>query len=171
MDVGVVLKLPTPGMEEAGKTRQVRAEKALLLSEPCESRGRSLEQSGVGEALRRADAGAEGLRDGESAEDVRSGELCCKWGMSPLRCCVMLPLRAGPIAAGMVDAVLPATALARRETGSGMSAAAGLDGAEGLVVGRGQRGITLKILWHNGVENIADGSQKVSPRITALMRS
>jgi hypothetical protein len=51
MDVRVVLELSAPGMEDASKTGQVGADKALLLSEPFESCCRSLEQSGVGNAL------------------------------------------------------------------------------------------------------------------------
>jgi hypothetical protein len=56
--VRVVLERPAPGMEDAGKTGQVGADKALLLSEPFERCCRSLEQSGVGNALMRTDKGA-----------------------------------------------------------------------------------------------------------------
>ena len=70
----MVLELPPPGMEDAGKAGQVGADEALLLSEPFEGLARR-EHGLVGEALMRADKRAEGLRDGESNEEVRSGKL------------------------------------------------------------------------------------------------
>jgi hypothetical protein len=45
MDMGMVLELSAPGMEEAGKTGQGGADEALILGETFESRGRRLEQS------------------------------------------------------------------------------------------------------------------------------
>ena len=59
------------------------------------------------------------------------------------------------IAAGMLNAVLPATVLALIEAVPVVSAAAVLDGADGLLVRGGQVGIALKILRSVSVEDIA----------------
>lgn len=82
----------------------------------------------------------------------------------------MLTLRAVAIPAGMIDAVLFTTALALIEAVAVMSATAVLDGADGLVVRGGEVGIALKILWREGVEDIADGGHDWNPRISASMR-
>ena len=71
----MVLELSAPGMEDAGKAGEGGADKALFLSEPFEGLGRGLEHGLVGEALMRADKRAQGLRDGERNEEVRSGKL------------------------------------------------------------------------------------------------
>ena len=71
----MVLELSSPGMEDTGKAGQVRADKALILSEPFEGLGRGLEHGLVGEALMRAEKRAQGFRDGKGHEEVRSRKL------------------------------------------------------------------------------------------------
>ena len=71
----MVLELSPPGMEDAGKAGEVGADEALLLREPFEGLRRGCEHGLVGETLMRADKRAQGLRDGESNEEVRSGKL------------------------------------------------------------------------------------------------
>src|SRR5262249_53036880 len=73
VDVGVVLELPTPGMQDAGAAREVGAEKALILGQPLEGHGRGLQQRMVRAAWLRAHQGTEGRRDGEGEEEVRPG--------------------------------------------------------------------------------------------------
>jgi hypothetical protein len=51
VDVGVVLELSAPGMQDTGKTRESRTDKALILSEPFEGLRRGGEHGLVGEAL------------------------------------------------------------------------------------------------------------------------
>ena len=55
-------------------------------------------------------------------------------GMKPLLGCMLLTLRAMPIATGMIDTVVPLTAWALREAMAIGAAAAVLDGAEDLAV-------------------------------------
>ena len=78
MDVRMVLELAPPGMEDASKAGEVGADEALLVSEPFEGLRRGFEHGLVGEALMRAEKRAQGLRDGEGNEDVRSGKLFVK---------------------------------------------------------------------------------------------
>ena len=75
MDVGVVLELSAPGMQDPGKTRESGADETRVFGEPFECRSRSGEQGLVRDALMRADKRAQGLRDGEGKEEVRSGKL------------------------------------------------------------------------------------------------
>ena len=166
----MVLELSPPGMEDAGKAGEVSAEEALLVSEPFEGLRRGFEHGLVGEALMRADKRAQGLRNGEGHEEVRSGKLFVKVVMQSLLGFVMLTLRAVAIATGMIDAVVFATAWALGEAVAVMPAAAVLDGADDLVVRGGEVGIALKVLRGEGVADIAEGSHAWNPRMSASMR-
>ena len=104
------LALSPPGREAAEKAGEVGAEEALLWSEPFEGLRRGVAQGLVGEALLRAETGAQGLRDGESNEEVRSGQLFVQVVLEPRRGCMRLTLRAVAMATGMLDTVVVATA-------------------------------------------------------------
>jgi hypothetical protein len=58
VDVGVVLELSAPGMQDTGETREVGADETLVLGEALEGERRGVEHSLVREALMRADKGA-----------------------------------------------------------------------------------------------------------------
>ena len=166
----MVLELSPPRMEDAGKAGEVGADAALLLREPFAGLRRGVAHGLVGEALRRAEKRAQGLRDGESHEEVRSGQPFVQVVLSPLLGCVMLTLRAVAIATGMMDTVVFATALALGEAVAVMPTAAVLDGADDLVVRGGEGGRARKVLWGEGVEEIADGRHTWNPRMRASMR-
>jgi hypothetical protein len=158
MDVGVVLELPAPRVEDPGKTREVGADKTLICGEPFEGERRGVEHGVVPEALMRAEKGAQGLRDGKGEEEVRPGQLVLQVVLEPLLGFMLLTLRAMTIATGMIDAVLPPTVLALREAVAVVSALAVLDGADDLAVGEGQMGVALQVLWRKGSEDSAEGS-------------
>ena len=163
MEVGVVLELSAPGMQDTGKTRESWTDETLVLSQPFACLRRGGEQGLVSDALMRADKRAQGLRDGEGEEAVRSGKLCLQVGVEPLLGFMLLTLRAVTIATGMRDAVGPPTALALREALSVVSAAAMADGADDLAVRGGEGGRTLQGLWRKGGEDIAEGGHGRSP--------
>ena len=75
MNVGVVLKLSAPGMQNAGEPGEVRPDETLILGEAVEGSRRGIEQGLVGEALMRAEEGSESLRDGKGEEKVWPREL------------------------------------------------------------------------------------------------
>jgi len=58
VNVGVVLELPAPGMQDAGEPREVSADEPLVFGEVFEGSRRGVEQGLVGEALLRAEKGA-----------------------------------------------------------------------------------------------------------------
>ena len=117
MEVGGVLELPAPGMEDAGKAREVRPEKARVFGEACEGVRGGLAQGRIGSALRRAEKGAEGFGDGAGEEKVRPGKLCVELFVEPVRRFMLRTLGAVAIAAGVGDAVLPATAVGSERGG------------------------------------------------------
>jgi hypothetical protein len=75
VDVGMVLELSSPGMQDTGKTRESGADEPLVVREPFECPSRGGEQGVVCDALMRADKRAQALRDGEGEEEVRTGQL------------------------------------------------------------------------------------------------
>ncbi len=143
VDVGVVLELPAPGVQDPGEPREIGPNKALVGGETFESRCRRLKQGLVREALMRADEGSERLRDGKGEEEVWPGQLLLQVVCEPLLGLMLLTLGAVAIAAGMLDAVLPPTVWALIEAVAVVSALAVLDGADDLAVGEGQLGVAL----------------------------
>lgn len=83
---------------------------------------------------------------------------------------VGVALRTVAGAAGVMDAVLPATVLARREAVPVVSGLTGEEGAEGLLVRGGKGGRALTIRWSGRVEAIGDGGHEVRPRIKEWIR-
>lgn len=76
----------------------------------------------------RPDKRPQGFRDSEGDEEVWPGKLFFQLVVQPLLGFMMLALRTVPVAAGMIDMVLTATALALIEAVSVMSGSAVLDG-------------------------------------------
>jgi hypothetical protein len=171
VDVGVVLELPAPGRQDTEKTREVRPDETLVCGEPFQGQRRGGKHGVVREALMRADEGSECLRNGEGEEEVRPGQLCVQVVLEPLLGCMLLALRTVPVATGMRDAVLRATALALIQAVAIVPALALLDSADGLALRSGQMGITLQVLWRKGRADIAEGRHGRSPCMRALRRS
>ena len=84
---------------------------------------------------------------------------------------MLLTLGTVAVATGMIDAVLLPTALALIEAMAVVSAAAVLDGADDLAVRGGEVGVTRKVRWPKGGEDIAEGGHGRRPCMRALMRS
>jgi hypothetical protein len=75
MDVGVVLELSSPRMQDTGKTRESGPDATRVFGEAFEGLRRRCEQGVVREALMRTDKRTQGLRDREGDEEVWPGEL------------------------------------------------------------------------------------------------
>ena len=171
VDVGVVLELSAPGVQDPGAPREVGADEPLVCGEACEGERRGVEHGVVREALMGADEGAQGLGDREGEEQVRPGELLLQVGVEPRRGCMLRALGTVPVATGMLDAVVLATAVALREAMSIVAALAVLDGAEDLSVGGGEMGGALQGLWCAGSEDVTQGRHGRHPCMRALRRS
>jgi hypothetical protein len=171
VDVGVILELPTPGMEDAGEPWEISPDETLVCSESFEGERRGGEHGVVGGALMRADEGAERLRDGEGEEEVRPGKLALQVVMKPLLGFMLLALGTVPVAAGMRDAVLFLTVWALIKAMAIGAAAAVLDGADDFAVHEGEVGVTLQILRGKGGEDVAEGGHGSSPCMRVLRRS
>lgn len=81
MAVRVVRELPAPGVQAPGEPREGRPDDTLVGGQPLEGHGRRLQHRVGGEALRRAEEGPQGLRDGAGEEEVRSRELLVQVGL------------------------------------------------------------------------------------------
>jgi hypothetical protein len=171
VDMGVILELSAPGMQDAGEPREVCPDEALVLGQALESHGRRLQQGLVRAALMGADAGSERLRDGAGEEEVRPGPLLVHVVVEPLVRCMLLTLRAMTIAAGMIDTVLAFTARALREAVAVMAALAISDSADGCAVRGGEGGGAFQIFWRKGVQDVAEGGHGRSPCRRVLRRS
>ena len=75
VDVGVVLELPAPGMQDIDTTREVRTDKTRIFGEPFEGERRGFEHGVVSDALMGAYERSERLRHGEGEEEVRPEKL------------------------------------------------------------------------------------------------
>ncbi len=144
--MGVVLELPAPGVQNAGEPWEVGPDEALVGGEALEGRCRGLKHGLVCEALGRADAGAERLRNSQGQEEVRPGQLFVQVVLEPLVGCMLLTLGTVAVATGMVDAVLSPTAGALIEAMAVRAALALLDGADDLAVRDGEVGRALQVL-------------------------
>jgi hypothetical protein len=169
--MGVVLELPAPGVQDAGKTGSGGADEALVFGEPCEGRGGRLEHGVVREVLIGADTRTPGLGDGKGEEEGRPGKRLVQMMLEPLRGCMLLTLGTVVVATGRMDTVLLTTTVARREAMTVVSAVALLDGADDLARRRGQLGLALQGLWRKGSEEIAEGRHGRSPCMRVLRRS
>jgi hypothetical protein len=169
--MGVVLQLSAPSVQDASKTGQVGADEALVFGEPFEGCCGRLEHSVVREALMRADKGPQGLGDGQGEEEVWPGKLPLQAVMPPRLGCMLLTRGTVPVATGMRDAVVRATALALIQAVAIVPALALLDSADGLALRSGQMGITLQGLWRKGRADSAEGRHGRSPCMSELRRS
>ena len=134
VDAGVVLQLSAPGVQDTGETWEIGPDAARSFGQPFEGRCRRLKHGLVREALRRAEKGTQGLRDGAGEEEVRSGKLFVQVVFQPLLGCMMLTLGTVAVTTGMIDAVLPPTVWALREAMAVVSALARLDGTDDFAV-------------------------------------
>lgn len=166
----MVLELSAPGVQDTGKAGESGTDETLVFGEALKSRRRGLEQGLVGESLMGTDKGPQGLRDGKSDEEVRSGKLCVEMVLKPLLGFMVLTLGAVAVATGVIDAVLSPAALTLIEAVSIVAALAVLDGTDDLSVGERQMGVALQVLWGEGLEDIAQGDHGRSPCMSALMR-
>jgi hypothetical protein len=171
MDVGVVLELPAPRMQDTGETRELCPDETLVLGEPFEGERRGCEHGLGGEALMGADQGAQGLRDSAGDEEVRPRELCVEVRMEPLLGFMLLTLGTVAVATGMIDAVWSPTALALREAMAIVPALALLESAYDLSVRGGTVGRALQGLWCEGMEEVTQGAHGRSPCLRAGRRS
>ena len=171
MDVRVVLELPAPRRQDTGATRQVRPNEALVVGQPLEGRCRGLQQGVVREAWRRAEEGAERLRDRKGAKAVRPRELCVAVGLKPLRRSMLWALGAVAVATRRLDAVWSRTVWALREARAIGAAAAGLEGADHLTVCGGEVRRALQVCGRKSGADVPQGGHGSRPCMRVLRRS
>jgi len=92
MDVGVILQLPSPGMEDAGETGQIGAEEAVVFGKQLYGFGRGMKQGLIAGFLMSTDKVTQFLRYGEGDQEVGTRGLPIKLFFEPLSSLVMLTL-------------------------------------------------------------------------------
>jgi hypothetical protein len=102
---------------------------------------------------------------------VRPGKLLFEVVFKPLLGFMLLTLGAVAVATGMIDAVVFPTAGALIEAVAVVAALTVLDGADDLAVREGEVGVTRKVFWRKGGEDITEGGHGRSPCMRALRRS
>ena len=85
VEVGVGREVPPPGVQDPGEPREVGPEAALVCGEPLAGHCRGVPQGLGREALRRADAGTQGLRDGAGAGGSAARERLVPGVLEPRR--------------------------------------------------------------------------------------
>lgn len=83
VNVGVVLELSAPGVEDAGKAREFCTDETPIFGEPFEGLRRRLEQGLIGDLLMRPNKRSEGVRDREGDEEVGARELFLQMVLEP----------------------------------------------------------------------------------------
>ena len=106
MDVGVIGKLPAPGMEHAEKARDVATNESFVCNERFDCGGRGFEQGLVADVLVASDEGSQGFGHGEGDHEVVGGELIFEFLSQPLPGLVTLAGGAMAIPAGAEDGVV-----------------------------------------------------------------
>jgi hypothetical protein len=101
---------------------------------------------------------------------VRPGQRFAQGVMEPLLGCMLLALGTVPVATGMMDPVLLAPAVALRAAVSGVSTAALLQGADGLLVAEREMRVACEILVSTGSADILAGAHGRRPCMSELMR-
>ena len=157
MNVGVILELPTPGVQDTGKTGQSCADEALILGEQFQGVGRGFEHGLVTNLWMGADDRAKGLRDGEGDQEVRTRELLIELFVQPRLGFMVLTLGTMSIATGVRDAVAMSTAVALIEAVSVCSRTTLADGRDDFAVCLGEVGMLFEILRGIGGEDVGDG--------------
>ena len=75
VNVGMILELASPGMQDAGKAGQIGTQQAGIASQFLQSLGRGLKQGLIARALMRAEKASESLRDGEGEQEIGNRQL------------------------------------------------------------------------------------------------
>src|SRR4029453_11940690 len=99
VDVGMILKLAAPGVQDAGKASQIGTQQAGIAGEFLKSLGRGMKQGLIARALMRAEKASERLGDGEGEQEVGNGQLAGLLAEDPLTGFMLLALGAVTVAA------------------------------------------------------------------------
>ena len=169
MQVGMVLQLPAPGVENAGTTWQICADEAGIGSKFFYRRSRRPEHDGIGQPLVGEEEGADLGGHGEGEQEMVAWQSPGQLGREPLPCFEVLTLGAVPVAAGSFDD-MGFTAIAASIDGGTVYPGTALDdGREDFLLLFWQVGMVVEKLLAIGSEDLGDGSHAHTSRIRLLM--
>lgn len=134
MNVGVIGNLSSPGMEDAGKSGDIPADKAFVCCHGFQGRGRGLEESLIADTLITSDERPYVLGDGEGDHEVVSWHQSFKLFIKPLPGFMVLAGGAVAVTAGTEYGVPLTARLAGIDGEAVFSRAAVGDGMDDLAV-------------------------------------
>ena len=134
VQMGMILHLSSPGVENGGKTWQIGAYEARVFGQFFDSAGRCREHCAIGSLLVRAAEGPNLLRHGKGEQEVVAGQSSLQLRFQPLAAFMILALRTVPIAAGAVDKMFLAAVVALIDSNAVLSGTAVDDGIDGFFV-------------------------------------
>jgi hypothetical protein len=169
MDMGVILQLPPPGMQNPGEAGQIGADVPGIFGQFFDGPGRRRKQRLVGKTLMASAKWSHLLGHGEGEHEVLPRQAAIELPFQPVPAFLVLALGTVAIAAGPVDRMGCAAALATIDRDPEAPRAAVDDGIDYLFVLLWQVGETFQVLRDKGSENFSDGGHAHTSFITALM--
>jgi hypothetical protein len=170
MHVGMIWPLSPPGMQDARKAGQHRAEEGRVFGQAFERLCSASAQALGGEPGMGAAQGSQRFWHGAGDQEGRPRQLCIELVVQPLRGFLLLTWWTVSMATGMGDVLMWSTTCAGLEARAVGAGAAAADGVNGLVVRGRAIGRALDRLWSVGGEDVAYGAHDDSPRMIALRR-
>ena len=112
VDVGMVLQLPSPGVQQAEKAGKITTDKGIIGRKLFDGCRRRLEHGAVTPSLVTADDKPQAIGNREGHHEMVPGQLALNLFFQPGLAFVVLTLRTVAVAAGLKDRVDLAAALA-----------------------------------------------------------
>jgi hypothetical protein len=134
MEMGVKLEGSSPGVKDAEESREISADVVLIWSEFLDGVGGGFEQGRISHPLVLTDEAAEVVRDGESKQEMVTGELPFQLLFEPLLGLMVLTGRAMAIPTGAKDPMELAAAFALIKGDTTEFGATGDDGIHDFAV-------------------------------------
>jgi hypothetical protein len=169
MDMGMVLQLSPPGVQNSGKTRQIGTDMARIPGQFFDGAGCRRKQRTIGKTLMAAAERPDLLRHGEGEHEVLTGQTAAELASQPIPAFVVLALGTMTVAAGSVDMMQPAAPLAAIDGDAEIAGTTVDDGVDHFLVLIRQVGKPLPVFRGKGSEDTGDGSHGHTSRITELM--
>ena len=157
MDMGVILQGSPPGMKDSEESRKISTDVMFIQGEFFDGLRGGLEQGRVSHPLVLSDEAAQILRDGESEQEMVTGELTLNLFLQPLSGLMVLTSGAMAISTGAIDPMELATLLALIKGDTTSLGATADDGINDFAVYiRHDLGVAFQVLRAEGSEDLID---------------
>jgi hypothetical protein len=164
VDVGMVLKSSSPGVEHAEEAWEIGTDVFGISDELVDRRRGRLKQSRVPDTLVLANEGTQLFGDCKGDQEMMSWQLALDLSLEPLLRFTVLACRTVAIATGAKELARLSAAVALVERHPAGLGATRRDGIDDFAVSFGHhRGVTLEVLGSEGCEDFTDGGHDRVP--------